>query len=104
MYGEQFIMTGTDKTSAEGEGEQLTEEVESTQNALVNHGIWNRAEAIGLRDEGDCKDRVIMVEDLSRGLEEKQTSPVGLPCLFVAWVSGKLEPFPEIREHRRCGL
>lgn len=48
-------MTGTDKASAEGEGEQLTEEVESTQNALVDHGIWNRAEAMGLRDEGELQ-------------------------------------------------
>lgn len=39
----------------EGEGESMKEETESSQDALVAHGIWTRAEAVGLRDEGELQ-------------------------------------------------
>lgn len=48
-------MTRTEKASEKVEGEQLKEEVESSQDALVDQGIQNKAESIGLRDEGELQ-------------------------------------------------
>lgn len=33
----------------------MKEEMESSQDALVVHGIWTRAKAVGLRDEGELQ-------------------------------------------------
>lgn len=38
-----------------GEDESMKEERESGQDALVAHGIWTRAEAVGLREEGELQ-------------------------------------------------
>lgn len=38
-----------------GEDESVKEETESSQVALVAHEIWTRAEAVGLREEGELQ-------------------------------------------------